>query len=135
MPEGIEMTIQNKLNAEKRDLNAYHHGNKSAYMISHGSSITISLGTVEEGDYLHLSIVTRPGNLEQDCWIDIPSWCDFSVSSPGNVVLTHSSDRTLLVIPPGPPICQLKITRPASILDVKKPVHVAIGDSDTVSRH
>ena len=63
MPEGIDITVRNKLITEKRDLNIYHHFDRSAYMISHGRSITIRLGTVQDGDYLHLSIVTGPGSL------------------------------------------------------------------------
>ena len=134
MSEGIDMTVRNKLIAEKRDLNVYHHGNRSAYIISHGNSITIPLGTVNDGDYLHLSIVSGPGSLEKDCRINIPSWCDFSVSSLGNGDLTHSGDRTLLKIPPGPPVWQLKITRPIDPLTIQPPDHVTIGDSESVGR-
>ncbi len=32
--EVIEITVFNKLTAEKRDLNVYHHSTRSAYMIS-----------------------------------------------------------------------------------------------------
>jgi hypothetical protein len=129
MPKGIKMIVQNKLITEKRDLNVYHHSTRSAYMISHGNSITIPLGTVEDGDYLHLSIVSGPGSMEKDCWIDIPSWCDFTVSGLGNGDLSHSGDRTLLKIPPGPPVWQLKITSPGGLLNVQTPVHITIGDA------
>ena len=132
MPKGIDITVRNKLITEKRDLNVYHHSNRSAYMISHGNSITIPLGTVEDGDYLHLSIVSGPGSLEKDCWIDMPSWCDFTVSGLGNGDLTHSGDRMLLTIPPGPPVWQLKITRPSGLLTIQPPDHVTIGASETV---
>ncbi|MCU0289222.1 MAG: hypothetical protein MUF15_22855 [Acidobacteria bacterium] len=44
----------------------YHHSNRSAYIISHNSSISIPLRTSGEGDYLHISIVSGPGNLEKD---------------------------------------------------------------------
>lgn len=97
-------------------------------MISHGNSISIPLGTVEDGDYLHLSIVSGPGSMEKDCWIDIPSWCDFTVSGLGNGGLTHSGKRTLLKIPPGPPVWQLKTTRPVGLLNVQTPAHLTIGD-------
>ena len=128
MPKGIDMIVQNKLITEKRDLNVYHHSTRSAYMISHGNSITIPLGTVEDRDYLHLSIVSGPGSLEKDCWIDIPTWCDFTVSGLGNGDLTNSGDRTLLKIPPGPPVWQLKITRSIALLNVQTPALVTIGD-------
>jgi hypothetical protein len=132
MPEGIDMTVRNKLITEKRDLNVYHHVSRSAYMISHGNSITIPLGTVEDGDYLYLSIVSGPGSLEQDCWLEIPSWCDFTVSGLGNGDLTHSGNGTLLKIPPGPPVWQLKITRSNGILNVQTPGQVTIGDNEPV---
>ena len=118
MPEGIDITIRNKLITEKRDLNVYHHSTRSAYMISHGNSITIPLGTVEDGDYLHFSIVSGPGSMEKDCWINLPSWCDFTISGLGNGDLTHSGDRTLLKIPPGPPVWQLKIMPPSGDMNI-----------------
>ena len=129
MPEGIDMIVRNQLMAEKRDLNVYHHATRSAYMISHGNSITISLGASEDGDYLHLSIASGPGSMEKDCWINLPSWCDFTVFGLGNGDFTHSGDRTLLRIPPGPPVWQLKITRPISPLTRHTPTWVTIGDS------
>ena len=130
MPEGIHITVRNKLVIEKRDLNVYHHSKRSAYMISHDNSITIPLGTVEYGDYLHLSIVSGPGSMEKDCWINIPSWCDFTVSSMGNGDLTHSGDRTLLRIPPGPPVWQLKITRSSGQNNPPIEDYISIGDNE-----
>jgi hypothetical protein len=128
MPEGIDITVQNKLVTEKRDLNVYHRSTRSAYMISYNNSITIPLGTNEDGDYLHISIVSGPGSTEKDCWLDIPSWCDFTVSGLGNGDLTHSNKRTLLKIPPGPPVWQLKITRSSSPLIVPPPGQITISD-------
>jgi hypothetical protein len=130
MPERIDMTIGNKLVTEKRDLNVYHHGNRSAYMISHGNSITIPLGTIEDGDYLHISVVSGPGSLEKDCRINIPSWCDFTVSGLGNGDLTHSGNQTLLKIPPGPPVWQLKITRSSPHVNTSMEHYVIVGDSE-----
>ncbi|UCH94230.1 MAG: hypothetical protein JSV88_28715 [Candidatus Aminicenantes bacterium] len=134
MSESIEITVRNQLVTEKRDLNVYHHSNRSAYMISYSNSITIPLGTSEDGDYLHLSIVSGPGNMEKDCWLDTPSWCDFTISSIGNGDLTHSGDRMLLKIPPGPPVWQFKITRPIGSLTIQLPDHVTIRDSESVGR-
>ena len=130
MPEGINVTIRNKLVTEKRDLNVYHHSKKSAYIISHGNSITIPLGTIEDGDYLHLSIVSGPGRLDKDCWLDLPSWCDFTVSSLGNGDLIHSGDRTLLRIPPGPPVWQLKITRSSGHVSTPIEDYITIGNGE-----
>ena len=130
MPEGSEMTVRNKLITEKRDLNVYHNANRSAYMISHGNSITIPLGTVEDGDYLYLSIVSGPGSMEKDCWIDIPSWCDFTISGMGNGDLTHLGDRTLLKIPPGPPVWQLKIMPPCGHMNTPIADYIIIGDNE-----
>ena len=123
------MTVSNNLVTEKRDLNVYHHSTRSAYIISHGNSITISMGTLEDRDYLHLSIVSGPGSMEKNCWIEIPFWCDFTVSGLGNGDLTHSGNRTLLRIPPGPPIWQLKITRLYGHVNKQIDDYIVIGGS------
>ena len=126
--EEIEITVINKLTAEKRDLNVYHHFTSSAYMISHNSSIVVPLRTAAEDDYLHISIVSGPGNLEKDCLIDLPSWVDFKFFSQGNLTVTHAGGSTLLEIPSGPPVWQLKITRPTSLIPALTPDQVTIGD-------
>jgi hypothetical protein len=110
MAKEIEITIENKLLMEKRDMNVYHHSTRSAHMISHNSCITLPFRSVLEGDYLHISIVSGPGNLENNSVVNLPSWADFEFLSEGNVTIVHSSDRTLVKIPPGPPIWQLKMT-------------------------
>ncbi len=125
--EEIEITVINKLTAEKRDLNVYHHSTRSAYMISHNSSIVVPLRTAVDGDYLHISIVSGPGNLEKDCVIDLPSWVDFKFYAQGNLTVTHAGGSTLLEIPPGPPVWQLKITRPTGLLPPIAPDQVTIG--------
>jgi len=104
--------VDNKLVSQKRDINVYLHSTKSSHIISHTSSVNLPLKTIKEGDYLHISVVSGPGNLEKDCLIDLPSWLDFQFFSQGNVTITHKDSRTLLEIPPGPPAWQLKITRP-----------------------
>lgn len=128
--EEIEITVNNKLTAEKRDLNIYHHSTRSAYMISHNSSIVVPLRTAAEGDYLHISIASGPGNLEKDCVIDLPSWVDFKFFSQGNVTVTHVGGCTLLEIPRGPPVWQLKISRPTSLLPALTPDQVTIRDHE-----
>ena len=135
MPKGIEITVQNKLVTEKRDLNVYHNANRSAYMISHGNSITIPLGTVDDGDYLYLSIVSGPGSMEKDYWINLPSWCDFTISGLGNGDLTHSGNRILLKILPGPPVWQLKIMPPSGDMNTPIEDYIIIGDNEPASGH
>jgi hypothetical protein len=122
MPEEIEITVENKLIAEKRDLNVYHQSTQSAHIISHNSSIPLPLGSNGEKDYLHISVVKGPGYLEKNCLIDMPSWADFDFTSKESVTaisISHSHDpdgaRTVLKIPPGPPTWELKITRSASL--------------------
>lgn len=130
MTNEINITIQNKLVAEKRDLNAYHQSKRSAYFISHGNAVTIPLGTKEDGDYLHISIVSGPGKLEKNCLINLPSWCDFSFTSVGNGEITHSGDRTLVKIPPGPPSWQLTLTRPSDQTNTPTEDYIIIGDKE-----
>ncbi len=97
-------------------------------MISPGSSITIPLKSTVENDYLHISIVSGPGRLEGNCVVYLPSWIDFELSSAGDATTAHSSDRTLLKIPPGLPKWQLKITRSLSSLIGQPSDRVIIGD-------
>jgi hypothetical protein len=110
----VSITVENKLINEKRDINVYHHSTRSAHIISYNSSITLPLRTVGEDDYLHISVVSGPGNLWKDCLIGLPSWANFEFATEAKITLTHSNDtkRTLLKIPPGPPTWQLKMTRP-----------------------
>jgi len=139
MPEEIEISVQNKLITEKRDINVYHHWTQSAHIISHNSSIIIPLGINGDKDYLHISVVKGPGYLEKNCLINLPSWADFDFTSRENVTgisIIHSheqsSDRTILKIPPGPPAWELKVTRPAIVSSKgtisKSKDYVVIGD-------
>jgi hypothetical protein len=139
MPEEIEITVENKLLAERRDINLYHHSTQSAHIISYNSTITIALGSIGDKDYLHISVVKGPGYLEKNCMINLPSWVDFDFTSRENVTgisIVHSheqsGDRTILKIPPGPPAWELKITRPTSVISngpvTKNKDYVVIGD-------
>ena len=128
MPVGIDIIVKNRLVAERRDLNVYHYGSRSAYMISCGNAVSICLGRDGEGDYLHVSVVSGPGSLEGDCWLDVPGWCDFSVSCLGSGELVHSGGRTLLRIPAGPPLWQLKVMRPDEQVNTPVEDHITIGD-------
>jgi len=113
MPEQLHMSIINKLSKEKRDISLYHHRDKSAYIVSHNSKVEISMSAQEEGDFLHLSIVSGPGNMNLPCRISFPPWCNYSISGLGNGDVCRSSNETLITIPPGSPVWQLKLTLPA----------------------
>ncbi len=128
MAKRIKITIENKLVIEKRDMSVYHHSTRSAHIISHDSSITLPLRSVMEDDYLHVSIVSGPGPLEGECMVNLPSWLDFEFSPGADVTVAHSGNRTLLKIPPGPPIWQLKLTRSPSSLFKQSSDHIIIGD-------
>jgi hypothetical protein len=128
MKEGIDVTVRNRFILEKRDLNVYHHFTRSAYMISYNSSITLPLHRCTEGDYLHITIVYGPGNLTKESVIDLPAWTDSQFFSQGNLILSHTRERVLLEIPPGPPVWQLKITRPPNTSSAPPSEQVTIGD-------
>jgi len=128
MMKEINITIENKLVMEKRDINVYHHFNRSAHLISYNSLITVPLRSAAEDDYLHVSIVSGPGHLENNSVVILPSWIDFEFTPGGNVTVIHSGDRTLLKIPPGPPVWQLKITRVSSSSVDRSSDRVIIGD-------
>jgi len=128
MAKEINITIENKLVMEKRDMNVYHHSTRSAHLISHGSSIILPLKSVIEDDYLHISIVSGPGRLENNCVVNLPSWVDFELSAAGDATVAHLGDRTLLTIPPGPAIWQLRMKRSRSSLNDQPSDRVTIGD-------
>jgi hypothetical protein len=112
MHNKVKITIKNKLETEKRDIHVYHHATRSAHIISYNRSVVLSLRTTEKDDYLHISVITGPGNLKYDCVLDLPAWADFKLNTEGKLTVTHSGDRTLAKIPPGPPTWTLSITRP-----------------------
>jgi hypothetical protein len=129
MAKEINITIENKLVMEKRDMNVYHHSTRSAHLISHDSSITLPLKSGIEDDYLHISVVSGPGRLEGNCVVNLPSWVDFELSSAGDAAVAHLGERTLLKIPPGPAIWQLRMTRSLSSLIYQSSDYVIIGDA------
>jgi hypothetical protein len=128
MSKKININIENRLVMEKRDINVYHLSTRSAHLISFDSSITLPLGPVIEGDYLHISIVNGPGPLEGKYVLNLPSWADFEFSSRGDVTVAHSGTRTLVKIPPGLPVWQLRLTRSLSSPIGRFPDRVIIGD-------
>jgi len=127
MTKEIQVTVENKLVKEKRDLNVYRNFKRSAHMISHNSSITLPLRPVLDDDYLHISVVAGPGQLEHKSIINLPAWADFEFSFEGKITVSHSGNRTVLNVPPGPPLWQLKMTRSASVIDYQQD-RVIVGD-------
>ena len=85
-------------------------------MINHNDSITFPLRPVLEDDYLYISPVGGPGQLENKSMVNLPSWTDFEFSFEGNIALIHAGDRTILKIPPGIIVWQLKVTRAPSFI-------------------
>jgi hypothetical protein len=129
----VDITIRNRLTNDKRDVNVYHHFNRSSHIISYNSSITRGIKMLKENDYLHISVVSGPGHLKNYCILDLPSFVDFKFSLTGEeVTLVHSGERMLLRIPPGPPIWQLKMIIPkhSSIIDSLNGDYITIGDAD-----
>jgi hypothetical protein len=115
----VDITIRNKLIKEKRDVNVYHHFNKSAHIVSCNSSLRRGIKTGDENDYLHISVASGPGHLKNHCVLDIPSFLDFKFSLNGEeITLVHAGKRMLLRVPPGPPVWQLKMTIPTQLFDI-----------------
>jgi hypothetical protein len=128
MAKEINVTIENKLVLEKRDMNVYHHSTRSAHLISHNNSITLPLQPSVEDDYLHISVVSGPGHLINKSILNLPAWADFEISAEGKIVLVHSDDRTLLKIPPGPSTWQLRIKRSNTSIINQAVDRVTVGD-------
>ncbi len=128
MTKEIHINIENRLVMEKRNMNIYHHSTRSAHMLGFDGSITLPLGPVIEDDYLHISIVKGPGPLEGKYVLNLPSWADFEFSSRGDVAVHHSGDRTLVKVPPGLPVWQLRMTRSLSLPTGRVSDRVTIGD-------
>ena len=111
----VDITVRNKLTKEKRDINVYHHFNRSAHIVSCNSTITRGIKPVQEDDYLHISVVSGPGIFKEHCVLDLPAFVNFKFSLSGEVILIHSGGRTLLRIPPGLPLWELKMTVPEGL--------------------
>jgi hypothetical protein len=111
MPEIVEISVENRLDKDGRAVNVYHHATRGTHIISYNSLLTIPLQIEEEGDYLHISVVSGPGHFWQECVIALPAWASFELASEGKLTFHHSSLENRLIIPPGPPLWRLKITR------------------------
>ncbi len=128
MEKKINITVENKLLMEKRDMNVYHHSTRSAYMISYDSAITLPLRPLIDDDYVHISVVSGPGLLENNSVVNLPSWVDFEFSTRGDVIVVHFEDRTLLKVPPGLSTWQLRMTHSLFSLIEKAADRVIIGE-------
>ncbi|MCP5051344.1 MAG: hypothetical protein GY940_29530 [bacterium] len=139
MKKKIEITVENKLVTEERDINVYHNSTGSAHIISCHSCVSRPLRVVDSGDYLHISAVSGPGPLRGVCRVDLPSWVDFEFDSgsglDGKVTLTHSRERTVLNIPPGSPTWHVKVTRPMVSFNNQLPEHITVSDSPASGPH
>ena len=132
MPEGIGITIENKLREEKRSLNVYHHSTRSAHIISHNSSITLPFKTSGKEDFLSLSIPSVAGRLRKKCLIDLPEWSEVELSLEGKITIVQREGRILLKIPAGAPIWELKLTCSAEFVSnvPRNGDSIIIGDED-----
>ncbi len=112
MRNEVEITVENRMVLEKRTLSIYHKGRDSTHLIHSSSSLTVVLKAAED-DYLHISPVSGPGDLKNDCVLRIPSWADFQFSSEGKISLSHWGKLFLLTVPAGTAPWELRMTRPA----------------------
>jgi hypothetical protein len=129
MHKEMKVTIENKLITEQRDINVYHNATRSAHIISYNSSVTLPLKPVLEEDYLHISIVSGPGSLEQKSLVNLPALVDFELSIEGNITVMRTDNRTTIKIPAGPPKWELRVTRSAGALtEDQQAVRLTIAD-------
>jgi len=131
MEKKIDLKIENKLIMEKRDMNVYHHSSGGAHLISHNSSINLSLKSPSTDDYLHISIVSGPGSMKNNSLVNLPVWADFEFSFNGNVTLKHSDNRLVIKLPPGHPDWQLKMSQSFSSPPDVISDFITIGDDQT----
>ena len=110
MNKDREIIIQNRLVADKRDINVYHRESGSAHMISYNSSVKLMLRPTEDEDFLHISLVSGPGDLKHTIFFYIPLWVDFEFLNISGITLNRFGERNLLKIPPGLSNWQLRLT-------------------------
>lgn len=125
----MDIRVENKLRLEKRSLTVYLHQKIPTDLIDYGS---VFKGELDEGDYLHIALDLGRGHTRNPVKIDLPSWLNFSwldmeFSFKSVVSLTHSGERTVLELPPGPP-WEFKITLPAGVKSGHAEARIAIGD-------
>lgn len=130
MKKAARIQFENNLLIEKRDMNVYHRGSRGTHFISHGSSVEIPLRTVDEEDYINLSVAVGPGFMERSSIVDLPSWLDYEFRSERQFSSSRSGDRILLKISAGLPEWKLKLTLPASHVKPSKDRVIISDDHD-----
>lgn len=120
-----QVKVENRLIAEKRAINVYHHVTRGAYLISHGGSVILPLQTGGQKDYLHLTLTSGPGPMEKECQLEFPWWLDYEILSEGRVLLSHQGESVLVNFPPSHLLWQLKTAIPH-----RMPLAVPIGETD-----
>ncbi len=123
----LDITVNNKLLKEQRDIHVYHNARHSSHIISYGSSLSLRLQEAGHGDFLHIAVVKGPGDLWEDCLITLPQGVNFEFFSRGDLTLSNANikfppypgphagiisagtGRLILKIPPGPPSWELKL--------------------------
>lgn len=131
MKKTTHIHFENNLLVEKRNMNVYHRGSRGTHFISHGSSVEIPLRTIDESDYINLSVAVGPGFMERRNIVDLPSWINYEFTSERQFSAIRSGDRILLKISAGLPEWKLKLTLPASHLKPSKD-RVTISDDHEV---
>jgi hypothetical protein len=122
MADVINIIIINRLVKGKRYLHIYHYCSGSSYLISDNKEVNVPLKISRKKDYLTIAITGEPGHMWNGCRVDLPSWLDFDFLATDAITLNHCGcgERTVIIIPPGLPNWQLKITRQKDSL----PCHV-----------
>ncbi len=114
MKKTINLHFENNLLIEKRNMNVYHGIDRATHFISHGSFVKIPLRTVDENDYINLSVAVGPGFMERSSFVDLPSWLNYEFRSEREFSAIQSGGRILLKTSAGLPEWKLKLTLPAS---------------------
>lgn len=114
MGKTTEILLENNLLIERRDMNVYHRQNRAIHLISCGSSVVIPLCTINQKDYIHLSVAVGPGYMERQNIVYLPTWINFEFLSEGKFAAFHTQHHLLLKIPAGLPEWKLKLTLPVS---------------------
>ncbi len=110
--KSIRIAVCNRLVRDRRDINVYHHSEGTNNIISSKSRAVYSLGDHDAGDCLKISVPSGPGYLLNPCILEMPPYMNYRFSAEGKFLLLHKGERTLLKIPPGPPLWELKLFIP-----------------------
>lgn len=107
-----KILVENNMIIERREINIYHHSRTRTFLHNYDNAVAIDLKSTDEFDYIHLSIVKGPWNLQNECLIKFPDKLDLELSTNnlhGCIHFIQSGHKTLLKIPPGSPNWEVKI--------------------------